>query len=48
VRFNGFQYITPTTGRSIQKSYDKGNKGYYSEIYGSVTINGELISVDSI
>src|SRR5690554_4212315 len=46
VRLTVSRYYTPT-GRSIQRSYDKGNKDYYQrfmERYHS----GELVSVDSI
>lgn len=46
VRLTVSRYYTPT-GRSIQRSYNKGNKDYYQrfmERYNS----GELISMDSI
>ena len=46
VRLTTARYYTPT-GRSIQKSYSKGNKSYYSD-YTRRLHNGELISKDSI
>ena len=46
VRLTVSRYYTPT-GRSIQKSYDKGNKDYYQKFTDRYH-NGELISVDSI
>ena len=46
VRLTVSRYYTPT-GRSIQKSYKKGNKDYYQKFTDRYH-NGELISVDSI
>ncbi len=46
VRLTVSRYYTPT-GRSIQKSYDKGNKDYYQKFMDRYH-SGELISVDSI
>lgn len=46
VRLTVSRYYTPT-GRSIQKSYNKGNKDYYQKFTDRYH-NGELISVDSI
>ncbi len=46
VRLTVSRYYTPT-GRSIQKSYQKGNKDYYQEFTDRYH-NGEMISVDSI
>ncbi len=46
VRLTVSRYYTPT-GRSIQKSYKKGNKDYYKKFIERYN-NGELVSVDSI
>ncbi len=46
VRLTVSRYYTPT-GRSIQKSYQKGNKDYYQKFTDRYH-NGEMISVDSI
>lgn len=46
VRLTVSRYYTPT-GRSIQKSYQKGNKDYYKKFVERYR-NGELASVDSI
>jgi len=46
VRLTVSRYYTPT-GRSIQKSYEKGNKDYYKK-FTERYHNGEMISVDSI
>ncbi|WP_149274015.1 S41 family peptidase [Pareuzebyella sediminis] len=46
VRLTVSRYYTPT-GRSIQKSYDKGSKDYYQRFTDRYH-SGELISVDSI
>jgi len=46
VRLTVSRYYTPT-GRSIQKSYEKGNKDYYQKFMDRYS-SGELISVDSI
>ena len=46
VRLTTARYYTPT-GRSIQKSYSKGNKSYAND-YLRRLHNGELISKDSI
>lgn len=46
VRLTVSRYYTPT-GRSIQKSYDKGHKDYYQKFMERYS-SGELISVDSI
>ncbi len=46
VRLTVSRYYTPT-GRSIQKSYKKGNKDYYQEFLDRYR-SGELVSVDSI
>tara|TARA_R110002167_G_scaffold108803_3_gene277705 strand:+ start:3612 stop:5195 length:1584 start_codon:yes stop_codon:yes gene_type:complete len=46
VRLTVSRYYTPT-GRSIQKSYEKGNKDYYQKFTDRYH-NGELVSVDSI
>jgi len=46
VRLTVSRYYTPT-GRSIQKSYEKGNKDYYQKFTDRYH-SGELISVDSI
>jgi len=46
VRLTVSRYYTPT-GRSIQKSYEKGNKDYYNTFIERYR-NGELRSVDSI
>jgi len=46
VRLTVSRYYTPT-GRSIQKSYDKGNRDYYQKFTDRYH-NGEMISVDSI
>ena len=46
VRLTVSRYYTPT-GRSIQKSYKKGNKDYYKKFIERHN-NGELVSVDSI
>ncbi|MDL5513441.1 S41 family peptidase [Arenibacter sp. M-2] len=46
VRLTVSRYYTPT-GRSIQKSYNKGNKDYYQKFTDRFH-SGELISVDSI
>ena len=40
------RYYTPT-GRSIQRSYDKGNKDYYYDYYKRIQ-NGELSNEDRI
>ncbi|MEM8999020.1 MAG: S41 family peptidase [Bacteroidota bacterium] len=46
VRLTVSRYYTPT-GRSIQKSYDKGAKDYYEKFMNRYH-SGELVSVDSI
>ena len=46
VRLTVSRYYTPT-GRSIQKSYKKGNKDYYKK-FVERHLNGELASADSI
>lgn len=46
VRLTVSRYYTPT-GRSIQKSYTKGNKDYYQRFMDRYH-SGELVSVDSI
>ena len=46
VRLTVSRYYTPT-GRSIQKSYNKGHKDYYQKFMERYH-SGELISVDSI
>lgn len=46
VRLTVSRYYTPT-GRSIQRSYEKGNKDYYHSFMDRYH-NGELASVDSI
>ena len=46
VRLTVSRYYTPT-GRSIQKSYTKGNKDYYQKFMDRYN-SGELVSVDSI
>jgi carboxyl-terminal processing protease len=46
VRLTVSRYYTPT-GRSIQKTYENGNKDYYQKFTDRYH-NGELISVDSI
>ncbi|MDT0606067.1 S41 family peptidase [Croceitalea rosinachiae] len=46
VRLTVSRYYTPT-GRSIQKSYEKGHKDYYQKFMERYS-SGELISVDSI
>lgn len=46
VRLTVSRYYTPT-GRSIQKSYEKGNKDYYNTFIERYR-NGEMVSVDSI
>lgn len=46
VRLTVSRYYTPT-GRSIQKSYNKGNKDYYQRFTDRYH-SGELVSVDSI
>ena len=46
VRLTVSRYYTPT-GRSIQKSYDNGNKDYYQKFIDRYH-SGELVSVDSI
>ncbi|WP_273568890.1 S41 family peptidase [Maribacter halichondriae] len=46
VRLTVSRYYTPT-GRSIQKSYDKGHKDYYKKFTDRYH-NGEMVSVDSI
>ncbi|MEM6687543.1 MAG: S41 family peptidase, partial [Bacteroidota bacterium] len=46
VRLTISRYYTPT-GRSIQRSYKKGNKDYYDEYYERFK-SGELKSMDSI
>ena len=46
VRLTVSRYYTPT-GRSIQKSYNKGNRDYYKK-FTERYHNGEMVSVDSI
>ena len=46
VRLTVARYYTPT-GRSIQKSYSKGNEAYFKEA-DSRLLNGELLNKDSI
>jgi carboxyl-terminal processing protease len=46
VRLTVSRYYTPT-GRSIQRSYDKGNQDYYDRFEARYE-NGELMSADSI
>ena len=46
VRLTVSRYYTPT-GRSIQKSYEKGNEDYYKTFIERYR-NGEMVSVDSI
>ena len=46
VRLTVSRYYTPT-GRSIQKSYEKGNNDYYQKFMDRYN-SGELVSVDSI
>lgn len=46
IRLTIARYYTPT-GRSIQKSYEKGVAAYEEEVYGRFK-NGELLSKDSI
>ena len=46
VRLTVSRYYTPT-GRSIQRTYENGNKDYYQEFTDRYH-NGELMSVDSI
>ncbi|SDM14156.1 S41 family peptidase [Kriegella aquimaris] len=46
VRLTVSRYYTPT-GRSIQKSYDGGNKDYYQKFIDRYH-SGEMVSVDSI
>ncbi|MGF1558893.1 MAG: S41 family peptidase [Flavobacteriaceae bacterium] len=46
VRLTVSRYYTPT-GRSIQRTYENGNKDYYQK-FAERFNNGELISVDSI
>lgn len=46
VRLTISRYYTPT-GRSIQRSYKKGNKDYYHEYYKRIQ-NGELSNEDKI
>jgi len=46
VRLTVSRYYTPT-GRSIQRSYENGNKDYYKRFTDRYH-NGELVSVDSI
>ncbi|GGW37975.1 S41 family peptidase [Arenibacter certesii] len=46
VRLTVSRYYTPT-GRSIQKSYENGNRDYYQKFMDRYH-NGELLSVDSI
>ncbi len=46
VRLTVSRYYTPT-GRSIQKSYEKGHKDYYQRFIDRYR-SGELVSVDSI
>ena len=46
VRLTVSRYYTPT-GRSIQKSYKKGNRDYYKK-FTERYHNGEMVSVDSI
>lgn len=46
VRLTVSRYYTPT-GRSIQKTYAKGNRDYYKK-FTERFHNGELVSVDSI
>ena len=46
VRLTTARYYTPT-GRSIQKSYSKGNKSYFND-YTRRLHNGELVNKDSI
>lgn len=46
VRITTGHYYTPS-GRNIQKSYENGNKDYYSEVYKRYA-HGEMISKDSI
>jgi carboxyl-terminal processing protease len=45
-RITTSRYYTPS-GRSIQRSYAKGNDEYYNDFYNRTT-NGELINEDSI
>ena len=47
VRLTTARYYTPT-GRSIQKPYEKGEKGNYYKDYQKRVINGELLNKDSI
>ena len=46
VRLTVSRYYTPT-GRSIQRTYENGNKDYYKQFTDRYH-NGELVSVDSI
>lgn len=46
IRLTVSRYYTPT-GRSIQRSYENGNKEYYHEYFKRID-NGELSSADSI
>jgi len=46
VRLTVSRYYTPT-GRSIQRSYENGNKDYYHEYYKRID-NGELSNADNI
>jgi len=46
VRLTVSRYYTPT-GRSIQRSYDKGNEDYYHEYYKRID-NGELSDASNI
>lgn len=46
VRITTGHYYTPT-GRNIQKSYEKGTKNYYSEVFERYA-HGEMINRDSI
>jgi carboxyl-terminal processing protease len=46
IRLTISRYYTPT-GRSIQRTYENGNKSYYDDFYDRY-LNGELKSVDSI
>lgn len=46
IRLTVSRYYTPT-GRSIQRSYENGNRDYYQK-FTDRYLNGELISVDSI
>jgi len=46
VRLTVSRYFTPT-GRSIQRSYEKGNKDYFDDYYDRIN-SGELLDAENI